>query len=271
MNMKQRTLPGIEFARALSRQLVSSQSYLLGRFVKWAARAWHRVSDHAPRLENTAPFLRRDPPHSLRGNGPLAAICNKLSCAGCSKTMSSCRHGAPIIILAISSWRCCPPSWPDSDVPTRQKFCSTTVPSCPGWASRGSRPVHLAPIPEREEYPIRPSARQLARSMARSTLSSAPTANPAHPRSPFGGPHRLWPTAICSRRVQPQETRATLLPPDHLLRGPLARVLAGLSAARHAVTATGGVAFVQRCLDKVPFSLGWSRVRIRADSGCFGR
>ena len=72
--MKQRALPGVEFARALSWRLVSSQSYLLGRFVKWAARAWHRVSDHAPRLENTAPFLRRDPPHSLWGNGPLAAI-----------------------------------------------------------------------------------------------------------------------------------------------------------------------------------------------------
>jgi len=37
-----------------------------------------------------------------------------------------------------------------------------------------------------------------------------------------------------------------------------------------AVTASGVVAFVQRCLDKVPSSLGWSRVRIRADSGCFG-
>jgi len=36
-----------------------------------------------------------------------------------------------------------------------------------------------------------------------------------------------------------------------------------------AVTASGVVAFVQRCLDKVPSSLGWSRVRIRADSGCF--
>src|SRR6516165_5113771 len=79
--MKQRALPGVEFARALSRQLVSSQSYLLGRFVKWAARAWHRVSDHAPRLENTAPFLRRDPPHSLRGNGPLAAILQQTQAA----------------------------------------------------------------------------------------------------------------------------------------------------------------------------------------------
>jgi DDE family transposase len=39
----------------------------------------------------------------------------------------------------------------------------------------------------------------------------------------------------------------------------------------NAVTATGMVAFVQRCLDKVPSSIGWSRVRVRADSGCFGR
>jgi len=39
----------------------------------------------------------------------------------------------------------------------------------------------------------------------------------------------------------------------------------------NAVTATGVVAFVQRCLDKVPSSIGWSRVRVRADSGCFGK
>jgi hypothetical protein len=39
----------------------------------------------------------------------------------------------------------------------------------------------------------------------------------------------------------------------------------------NAVTATGVVAFVQRCLDKVPSSIAWSRVRVRADSGCFGK
>jgi len=37
------------------------------------------------------------------------------------------------------------------------------------------------------------------------------------------------------------------------------------------VTATGLVPFVQRCLEKVPSSIAWSRVRIRADSGCFGK
>jgi len=37
------------------------------------------------------------------------------------------------------------------------------------------------------------------------------------------------------------------------------------------VTATGVVAFVQRCLEKVPSSIGGSRVRVRADSGCFGK
>ena len=31
------------------------------------------------------------------------------------------------------------------------------------------------------------------------------------------------------------------------------------------------MAFVQRCLDKVPSSLAGSRVRVRADAGCFGR
>jgi hypothetical protein len=37
------------------------------------------------------------------------------------------------------------------------------------------------------------------------------------------------------------------------------------------VTATGLVAFVQRCLEKVPSSIAWSRVRVRGDSGCFGK
>jgi hypothetical protein len=39
----------------------------------------------------------------------------------------------------------------------------------------------------------------------------------------------------------------------------------------NAVTATGLVAFVKRCLEKVPSSIAWSRVRVRADSGCFGK
>jgi hypothetical protein len=39
----------------------------------------------------------------------------------------------------------------------------------------------------------------------------------------------------------------------------------------HTVTGTGLVAFVQRCLDKVPSSIAWSRVRVRGDSGCFGK
>ena len=37
------------------------------------------------------------------------------------------------------------------------------------------------------------------------------------------------------------------------------------------VTATGLVALVQRGWDKVPSSIAWSRVRVRADSGCFGK
>jgi hypothetical protein len=37
------------------------------------------------------------------------------------------------------------------------------------------------------------------------------------------------------------------------------------------VTGTGLVAFVQRCLDKVPSSIACSRVRVRGDSGCFGK
>jgi hypothetical protein len=39
----------------------------------------------------------------------------------------------------------------------------------------------------------------------------------------------------------------------------------------NAVTGTGLVAFVKRCLDKVPSSIAWSRVRVRGDSGCFGK
>jgi Transposase DDE domain group 1 len=37
------------------------------------------------------------------------------------------------------------------------------------------------------------------------------------------------------------------------------------------VTGTGLVAFVRRCLEKVPSSIAWSRVRVRGDSGCFGK
>ena len=37
------------------------------------------------------------------------------------------------------------------------------------------------------------------------------------------------------------------------------------------VTAAGLVAFLKRCLEKVPSSIAWSRVHIRGDSGCFGK
>jgi hypothetical protein len=37
------------------------------------------------------------------------------------------------------------------------------------------------------------------------------------------------------------------------------------------VTATGLPAFVQRCLEKAPSFIGWSRLRVRGDSGCFGK
>jgi hypothetical protein len=37
------------------------------------------------------------------------------------------------------------------------------------------------------------------------------------------------------------------------------------------VTATGLPTFVHRCLQKVPSYIGWSRVRVRGDSGCFGK
>lgn len=39
----------------------------------------------------------------------------------------------------------------------------------------------------------------------------------------------------------------------------------------NAVTGTGLVTFVKRCLAKVPSSIAWSRVRVRGDSGCFGK
>src|SRR6516165_10497718 len=229
MNMKQRTLPGIEFAGALSRQLVSSQSYLLGRFVKWAARAWHRVSDHAPRLENTAPFLRRDPPHSLRGNGPLAAILQQTQAALVAPKLCQAAATEP----QLSSLRFHPGAVVrhHGRTPTHQQDRNSAVqrylPVLAGPLAV-PRPVHLAPIPEREEYPIRPSARQLARSMARSTPSSAPTANHPQVRSRFCRPDRLRQTTIRSRRVQPQETQPTFLPAADLLRGSLARDLAWL-------------------------------------------
>ena len=60
-------------------------------------------------------------------------------------------------------------------------------------------------------------------------------------------------------------------PPIICFEAPWQEFWQGSLRPGHAVTATGGVAFVQRCLDKVPSSLGWSRVRVRADSGCFGR
>src|SRR5215472_11167545 len=233
MNMKRRFWSGLEFWRLASANWLWTQSYLLGRFVSKGEFPSIGFRNHAASLANPAPFLSRDPFDPLRGNGAVTAF---LPQAGSSSPLTEIASYAP----AQCRLPCRRPhrgasvgrhGWPATDLQDRDSAVQRYLP-IPVGPLAVPRPVHLAPIPQTDEYPVRASARHLARSIARSTLSSAQTADCPHLRSRFGGADRLRPTAICSRRVPPQETRPTFLPPADLLRGSLARVRAGLSAAR---------------------------------------
>ena len=223
----------IEFSwpRGLKRSW--TQSSLLVRFVSESEFGPIGFHDHAASLANTASFLSRDPSDPLRGNGAVAAF---LQQAGPSAPPAE----IPSDVSAQCRLRCCRlhlgafvchHGRPATHQQDRNSAVQRYLPVLAGPLAV-SRPVYPAPIPQRDESAVRPPTRHLARPIARSTISSAQTADYPHFRSGFRSPDRLWQTAICPRGLQPQETGPTFLPPARLLRGSFAGVLAWLSTTR---------------------------------------
>src|SRR5437667_2229634 len=72
--MKVQSQGDLGLSTALGYNCVVSQSYLLGRFVKWRPKGFRADMNHAQGLVNIASRLRGHPPHSLWRNGSLAAF-----------------------------------------------------------------------------------------------------------------------------------------------------------------------------------------------------
>src|SRR5215470_3853395 len=204
-----------------------------GWFVEQMREALCLAFHHAEGLKNTASEVCRASSHPLRWHGAVTAFLQQapvaLAASAFSQDASATRQLSSLRSDFGSPVR--HHGGPATHQQDRDSAVQRYLPVLAGPLAV-PRPVYPTPIPQTGEYPVRPSACQLARSIARSTLSSAQTADYPHLRSGFGGPDRLRQTAICSRRVQPQETRPTFLPPARLLRGSFARVLAWLPAAR---------------------------------------
>src|SRR5215831_2692760 len=209
------------------------QSVLFGRFVEQMREALFLAFHHAEGLKNTASEVCRASSHPLRWPGAVAAFLQQAPVALAASAFSQDASATCQLPSLRSDWGS-PVRHHGGPATHQQDLDSAVQRYLPVLAGPLAvpRPVYPAPIPQTNQYPLGPSACQLARSIARSTLSSAQTADYPHLRSGFCGPDRLRQAAICSRRVQPQETRPTFLPPTRWLRGSFARVWAWLSAAR---------------------------------------
>src|SRR5215470_5512543 len=187
----------IEFSKGLSYNSCCTQSSPLVMFVCKAKSSVPSSNHHAPGLANTAPLLLRDSSHSLRRNGPVAAF---LQQAGTSPLVAAIPEDVAMQ-RRLSSLRPHPGSAlrchgrHAAHQQDRNSAVQRHLPVLAG-ARAVPRPVHLAPIPQADESPLRPSARHLARPLASSTVCSAQKANRPHLRSRFCGPDRLWQTAI---------------------------------------------------------------------------
>ncbi len=211
---------------------ISSQSVLLVRFVKSLHDRFGLALHHAQGLENTAAGVRRNPSHPLWWDGAVAAFLQQAPTALADPEP----HQSSPTPCRLSSLRS------DSGlavrhhgrIATHQQDRDSAVQRSLPLLARSlllSRSDYPAPIPQAAHPPGHPPTGRPARPTSSSIVPFTQTANHPHLRSRFGSTDRLWETAICSCRLQPQETGPTFLPPPHLLRGSFARVLARFSAA----------------------------------------
>src|SRR6516165_8508480 len=200
--MEQQSFLSIEFSRPRGLRWAWTQSSLLVRFVSHGEFCPIEFHDHAASLANTASFLSRDPSDPLRGNGVTAAFLQQVEPApppaeipsevSTQRRLQRCR---PHLGASVRHY-----GRPAAHQQDRDSAVQRYLPVLAGPLAVPG-PVHLAPIPQTDEYSVCPSAGHLTRSIARSTLSSAQTAHYSHLRSRFGGTDRLRETAICSRWV----------------------------------------------------------------------
>src|SRR5215472_12219129 len=184
--MERASLPKIELPQLMGYEWPCTQSYLLGRFV--CRQELHVFFFHRPAQSpaNIASLLPGDLSHPLWWDGAVAAFLQQAAASAFVTTvaadvatqrrLSSVRPRAGFVVHHHG--------WPAADQQTRDSAIQRNLSLLAGTPSV-SGSVYPTPSPQTDEYPVRPSACQLARSIARSTLSSARTANHSHPRSRF--------------------------------------------------------------------------------------
>ena len=242
---------------------ISSQSVLLVRFVKSLHDRFGLALHHAQGLENTAAGVRRNPSHPLGGMVLLQRFCNKLRLRWLIQNHIKVpqRHADYLpsdLILALLY-----AIMAGCDASTRPRFCRTTEPSSPCSVSPAF-PIKLPCADSSSGSPPgHPPTGRPARPTSSSIVPFTQTANHPHLRSRFGSTDRLWETAICSCRLQPKKRGRRSYHPLICFEAHLQEFWHGSLRPGNTVTATGLVAFVKRCFEKVPSSIAWSRVRVR--------
>ena len=113
------------------------QSVLFGRFVEQMREALFLAFHHAEGLKNTASEVCRASSHPLRWHGAVAAFLQQAPVALAASAFSQDASATRQLPSLRSDWGS-PVRHHGGPATHQQDRDSAVVPSCPGWASRGS-------------------------------------------------------------------------------------------------------------------------------------
>jgi hypothetical protein len=250
-----------------------THSVLIGRKKSKAKTLSCFPYNHAQRPANTASGLPGDPSDPLRWDGIVAAFLQQAGTPSWLLTI----HSAAASQCQLPSFRFDPGSvvldygWTATHQQNRdlaiQRYLSFLV----GLASI-SGPVYPASLSQADAGPSDPPTGGSTRSTAFAVILLAQTTNDSNLRLGLGRPDGLRPHSMGSSGLQPQEAGTTLLPSTPLcFEAHLQEFWHGSLRPGDAASSTGVVPFLKLCMAKVPKPIARSRIRVRADSGFFGR
>ena len=166
--MEQPSLPKIELPQAMGFEGPCTQSYLLGRFV--CRQEIHDVflRRYAQSLANIAPLLPGDPSHSLWWDGAVAAFLQQAGASAFVTTIAAdlATQRRLSALRPRAGFALHHHGWPAAHQQNRDPAIQRNLSLLVGTPSV-SGSVYPTPIPETDEYPVRPPTRHLARSIAR--------------------------------------------------------------------------------------------------------
>ena len=209
-----------------------AQSSLLGSGMPQTFKPIFSIAKHGKRPANTAFILSRYSSNSLRGNDPSAAFLQQAQTALANSEI--CQDSS--MPCQLSPFR----SDPCSSLRHHGRIAKNQQDRNPA-IQRGvpflagtfpvSRSIYLTALPQKVIPQSHSANRRVTRPTSSPVIYLAPA--PKHPglRFRFGGPNDLWKTPVCQSRLQSQKARPPILPSAPVLRSPLARILAWISAS----------------------------------------